>query len=524
MNKKIVSIAMSAVAVIAGFGSVNSIEVLAGPPEKMEPAEVAGVYTNSDGEDLYLNSDGTLTVGDYSCNYTVQKETDPGGNVSYPVSLDVDSSDEYVAMGFPWYGGTYNIDPSSMTYEIEGDVMGALITDKDDYYSTSFKNSCSDTGYTTLITIEDKGYDNVYVYGMWEPKEYPDDVNDESTYSDETYDVSEWKNGMYYYGQSAIKAEKNASGDWVVAVDLASSIMNVVAFHDVEDESDLSMLMIDEGDYVTVEVPWDPVKQSDSNNLTMAFNNKTAAGNVEYSIPWVASDGTQIKLSVYTPYGYDQTDSSILYPVVYMIPGAGTTEKTFFENCKANNIFDNYTQAGTVSPTVVVTMEGENAKDYLTSEIIPYIEANYNVATDAAHRTLFGISMGSVNSSLIYLDENQVDMFSRYCFLSGADKNVFGVNDLNYEYADYDEEYLEKLDAPIIFIGAGGKDDFNMFEGQGASTGTYYMKQWFDHYGIDVGYSVVPGNHHWESWVPLTIEFVGEYLSDDAWVPVYVNN
>ena len=331
---------------------------------------------------------------------------------------------------------------------------------------------------------------------MWQPKPYPADVNDINAYADDCVDVTEWENGMYYYGQSGLPAVKNAAGNWEVSVDLASSLMNIVAFHDVASEGDLDKLMIPEDNYYIVEVPYDSVKQSLSYDLTMGFVNKRQPGTVEYSIPFTTSDGVSIPLSVYTPYGYDPSDSSVLYPVLYMIPGAGTTERTFFVNCVADNIFDNYIEQGVVGKTIVVTMEGLNAGDYLTSEIIPYIEAHYNVAGDADHRALMGVSMGSVTASGIYLDAEQVSMFSRYCLLSGADKTVFGVNEPGYVYEEYDAAYLAKLGAPDVFIGAGGKDDFNMFTGQGNSTGTVSMKQWFDHYGIDVDYSIAPGKHY----------------------------
>lgn len=489
-----------------------------GAATPVDPSEVAGTYTCDNEDDLVLNADGTLTKGGVSCGFTVGKKSDPGGNISYPVTLEADDATSE-ALGLPWYGGTFNVDPDTKTYTIAGTIMNALITDKSAYSAVSVANPDTKTGYTTTFYVEDDGYDNVYIYGRWLPLPWPDDVYDVSTYLGEGnwLPFVAWENGMYYNGQSGLAATKNADGDWELTVDLASSLMNIVAFHDVARESDVEPgIMIPESDYVIAEIPYDSEKQSKSYDMTMGFVNKHHAGTVEYSIPFTTADGTSIPLSVYTPYGYNAADTSVKYPVLYMIPGAGTTERTFFENCVANNIFDNYIENGTVGATIVVTMEGMKAGSYMASDIIPYIEANYNVAADADHRALMGVSMGSVTSSGIYLDEEQVGMYARYCFLSGADKAVFGATD----YPELDAEYLAKLSAPEIFIGAGGKDDFNMVGGQGNSTGTVEMKAWFEHYGIDITCSVAPGNHHWETWIPLTIEFVGEHLSDSTWQPV----
>lgn len=495
---------------------LTTTAALAAPPVSLTADQVAGTYTSDAGDTLVLLANGTMTVNEAAAStFSAQMQPDPGGNVSYVVTPGASDEPDLTALGLPWYGGAYYLDLSNGTYRVKGDVLGAIITDKSAFSYVNLQNPASKTGYTTTITVADDGYENVYVFGMWCPKEYPEDVYDINAYSDEVLDVTEWENGMYYYGQSAIKAVKNEAGDWQVSVDLASSMMNIVAFHDVASETDVDRLMIQESLYYVVEVPWDSEKQSESYDLTMAFANRTQPGTVEYSIPWSTTDGVSIPLSIYTPYGYDPADTSTLYPVLYMIPGAGTTERTFFDNCLANNIFDNYIEQGVVGGTIVVTMDGQYAADYLTSEIVPYIETNYHVISEPEARVLFGVSMGGVSASNIYLDEEQSALYGKYCLLSGWASDEFGVS----VYEDYDDDYLDTLRKADVFIGAGGKDDFNMFGGQGLSTNLINAKAWFEHYDIDVDCSVVPGNHHWETWVPMTIEFVGKYLSDPAWGP-----
>ena len=49
---------------------------------------------------------------------------------------------------------------------------------------------------------------------------------------------------------------------------------------------------------------------------------------MDYDQVCVAADGQEVQLAIYTPYGYDPEDTDTLYPVLYLIPGAGTTYQT----------------------------------------------------------------------------------------------------------------------------------------------------------------------------------------------------
>ena len=90
--------------------------------------------------------------------------------------------------------------------------------------------------------------------------------------------------------------------------------------------------------------------------------------------------------------------------------------------------------------------------------IIPYIEKNYRVKTDAGGRALAGLSMGGINT--LYTGLNNTDMFSYLgVFSSGwimpMQKDLAeGQYTLMQRRADTINNNLK-----ILWIGMGGKED-----------------------------------------------------------------
>ncbi len=121
---------------------------------------------------------------------------------------------------------------------------------------------------------------------------------------------------------------------------------------------------------------------------------------------------------VYTPVGYDRKRKQP-YPVLYLLHGYSDSAIGWVSVGNANWIFDRLIASGKLQPTVIVmpraygTMrmisEGWNVwsppyatplanqrllTDQLLQEILPYAEANFNVARDPGHRAIAGLSMG----------------------------------------------------------------------------------------------------------------------------------
>jgi len=128
---------------------------------------------------------------------------------------------------------------------------------------------------------------------------------------------------------------------------------------------------------------------------------------------------------VYLPYGYNQSDTSKKYNVVYLMHGGGEDETLLFggpgQNKELKVIIDNMIAKGDIEPAIFVTpsfYNGTNSEatfhQELTKSIIPQVETKYNTylaSTSTAdmkasrdHRAFGGFSMGSVCTWYTYIN------------------------------------------------------------------------------------------------------------------------
>jgi enterochelin esterase family protein len=147
--------------------------------------------------------------------------------------------------------------------------------------------------------------------------------------------------------------------------------------------------------------------------------------------------GTDRKMVVYTPPGYEQSTSR--YPVLYLLHGAGSDENSWTRNGKAEIILDNLIGDGKLKPLVVVMPFGfaaqrapggargdaaENKmqregflKDFL-EDVIPFVDSKYRVYADRDHRAIAGLSLGGAQALAIGL--SHLELFSRVAAFSPA--------------------------------------------------------------------------------------------------------
>ena len=138
--------------------------------------------------------------------------------------------------------------------------------------------------------------------------------------------------------------------------------------------------------------------------------------------------GTRRQMRVYTPPGYT---ASRTYPVLFLLHGAGGSDREWPQGCRAGTIIDNLLADGKIQPMVMVFPAGNarvtaalgddvRAADIggiddwgkpfendLLQDIIPFIESHYSVYRDREHRALAGLSLGggqSLNIGLTHLD------------------------------------------------------------------------------------------------------------------------
>ncbi|UWX54289.1 alpha/beta hydrolase-fold protein [Maribacter litopenaei] len=130
--------------------------------------------------------------------------------------------------------------------------------------------------------------------------------------------------------------------------------------------------------------------------------------------------GSQRRMYVYTPPGYDNTSKS--YPVLYLLHGGGGDEDGWITRGRANYILDNMIAKNEAEPMIVVitngdpknyaapldmsidrgvpeapginTMASKKFEKSLVEDVIPFVEKNYRVKDNAQNRAITGFSMG----------------------------------------------------------------------------------------------------------------------------------
>jgi enterochelin esterase-like enzyme len=124
--------------------------------------------------------------------------------------------------------------------------------------------------------------------------------------------------------------------------------------------------------------------------------------------------------------------------------------------------------------------------------IIPFVEKNYRVKTDAANRALAGLSMGGIQT--LYAGVNNSEMFSYLgVFSSGWIQSM--QNDLANSQYEFMKNNTEKINNNIkyFWISMGGKEDIALKNCQ-------LMLSKFDELKIKYTYSEYPGGHTWPVW------------------------
>lgn len=156
------------------------------------------------------------------------------------------------------------------------------------------------------------------------------------------------------------------------------------------------------------------------------------------------SYGTQRRMSVYLPYGYDAADKGKTYPVLYLLHGGGGDEEAWPTLGRLCEIMDYMIERGLCKPMIVVTpninsyelaacetalpdkfifnlqdpemQTGDKFCNDLLYSIIPYIEQHYNTVGDKAHRGVAGLSMGGFMTMKLIHEHpeyfNEIGVFS----------------------------------------------------------------------------------------------------------------
>ncbi|MBP3245743.1 MAG: hypothetical protein J6M59_11695 [Bacteroidaceae bacterium] len=201
---------------------------------------------------------------------------------------------------------------------------------------------------------------------------------------------------------------------------------------------------------------------------------KVPHGKVAYRFYHSNSLGIDRPMCVYTPEGY-KPDGNEKLPVLYLIHGMTDTYETWFKVGKMNNILDNLIAKGLAKRMIVVmpyanpypelilrgkaerydAMDTKKIVTEITKDVVPYIEKNFNVLTDADNRAIAGFSLGGRQTLATGL--GNPDMFHYVAaFAPAIFGNEFKDNFSNGTYATPD---VLKSKLKFMFLGTG-KDDF----------------------------------------------------------------
>lgn len=227
--------------------------------------------------------------------------------------------------------------------------------------------------------------------------------------------------------------------------------------------------------------------------------------------------GSDRRLNVYTPAGYeDHPDWK--YPVLYLLHGSGGDENEWLTFGRAAQIADNLIAQGKAQPMIIVTpnghpgMEaapGESSEGYYKPhyfkapnntpfeesfpEIMRFVESNYRIYADKAHRAVAGLSMGgghALKISMLYPDDfDYVGLFSAaYGYRRGEQAGQ------NNPYAPIEEKLAQQFarSPKLYWIGCGNADFLFPLV-------TNYRK-FLDQHGWKYTYMETSDGHVWKNW------------------------
>lgn len=375
----------------------------------------------------------------------------------------------------------------------------------------------SPTGYTATFVYEAADAKEVTLTGAF--TFYTDDETRGTTPAEYTapYD---WENGMFEAGdESYTETMTKVEGTdyWTISLPLPSGHYQYVFHVDGAEEkledptNPMEASGVENGhhyDRSTFYVPYDEAKQSDSIDFSyMAPREDGQSGEVSY-VNYEDYDGTQRPLGIYLPSGYD-ADREEPYNVLYLSHGGGGNETDWFAGGSVDYIFDNLIADGAVEPTILVTMDNGSYEwdfdviiDNLTNHILPYVEENYNAASDPSGRAFAGLSMGGMTTSNVLYQ--CADQFGYFGIFSGAD--------VGKDFAELD---IEKMKQPTIMLGAGIFDFGLVGEKSGTDEDTFTitgLKAKLDEHDISYSWHEAYGAHDWNTWPQLIKIFAEEYL------------
>ena len=228
------------------------------------------------------------------------------------------------------------------------------------------------------------------------------------------------------------------------------------------------------------------------------------------------------RMTIYTPPGYENSPDS--YPVLYLLHGMGGDEEAWIALGRTAQIMDNLIAQGKAVPMIVVMTNGNVSQQAAPGEssqgmykpqmmlpntmdgtfeqsfpdVIGFIEANYRVNAEKAHRAIAGLSMGGFHS--LHISRYHPNTFDYIGLFSAAILPREGTQSAVYENLDETLKRQMGNGYKLYWI-AMGKTDF-LYD-----AGVNFRKR-LDDIGMDYVYVETEGGHTWSNWRDYLTAFV----------------
>lgn len=221
------------------------------------------------------------------------------------------------------------------------------------------------------------------------------------------------------------------------------------------------------------------------------------------------------RLTIYTPAGYEQSKEK--YPVLYLLHGMGGDENAWSELGRATQIMDNLIASGKAKPMIVVMPNGNISQEAAPGEsseglkipsmqlpktmdgnfetafqdVVNFVEQNYRVKSDKAHRAIAGLSMGGFHS--LYISINNPNSFDYIGLFSAAIKpRQKEVSSPIYKDPESKVDNLFKHSPKLLWMGIGNTDFLYKENAD--------LRHYLDSKHYPYTYLETDGGHIWRNW------------------------
>ena len=212
------------------------------------------------------------------------------------------------------------------------------------------------------------------------------------------------------------------------------------------------------------------------------------------------------RVLVYLPYDYFLSDKR--YPVIYLQHGHGENEIAWVNQGHVNFLMDNLIKEEKAIPAIIVMSNGmcfeekpdarllkvDAFSEFLTKELISYVDRKYRTIPEASMRAVAGLSMGSIQASTVGFFRS--DLFAYLGVFSG-----FLSNFITGENGHLSEENLEKFKRKnrLLFRAIGDKDIFReLFDRD---------EEILVNAGLAQTRKIYDGLHEWKVWRKCFVDF-----------------